>query len=266
MIKLVSNLSSNYHEDPVFYFNFDKYTQQIEKDCILFYGAHPHESIFQESEHPKYFLSTEEQTWDVDSTNKYVNYVDKIFTICPPKITNRPKREFIFFPVDTEHITPDSEKIYDVIYAGYAEAPHVDEIINVIKNYNYRFISFSKRTGYETNIGVTYKEKLSLISQSKISVIHNLTGTGTPQLKSRPFESALSKSLILCKKDNWNIIEDWFEPNVDFIYYNNSAELNFLINDVLNNYEHYQSKIISAYNKAINNYTSKHFIENYLGK
>jgi spore maturation protein CgeB len=70
--------------------------------------------------------------------------------------------------------------------------------------------------------------------------------------------------LILCKKDNWNIIEKWFEPNKEFLYFENEIDLENLITEILKNYDKYQIIINNAYNKAINNYTTRHFVEKYL--
>jgi hypothetical protein len=249
-------------EDPINYLGFEELSY-LGKDCIFFYGGHANDLVFNHSDKPKYFFSTEEQSWDLDTTDNFLNYVDTIFTICPPSITNRKKRKYVFFPFNEKHIPEDTEKIYDVIYCGLATGNHVTEILSTIKNFNYRFISFINN-GITTNTSPTYVEKLKLISQSKITVVHNLTGTGTTQIKTRPFEAAFSKSLILCKKDQWNIIEEWFEPNKDFIYYEDSKELEFLITKIINNYEEYYPIIESAYNKSINNYTTKHFIQKFL--
>ena len=105
--------------------------------------------------------------------------------------------------------------------------------MNTIKHFNYRFVSFVNN-GITTNVNPTYVEKLKLISQSKITVVHNLTGTGTTQIKTRPFEAAFSRSLILCKKDQWNIIEEWFEPDKDFLYYDDGFELDSLLKKIIN--------------------------------
>jgi spore maturation protein CgeB len=111
---------------------------------------------------------------------------------------------------------------------------------------------------------VSYSEKIKLISESKIDVVHSLTGSGTPQIKTRPFEAAFCQSLIICKKDKWNIIEKWFEPNKEFLYYENQEELEILIKDVLENYDKYLPIIENAYHRAINNYTTEHFVKKYL--
>lgn len=260
MIEIISNFDSNYPEDPIRFFNFEKYSSTI-NNYKLFIGASPHNSIKEFSNVPKFFLSTEEQTWDLDSTDNYLDYVENIYTICPPKITNRKKRISTFFPIDSEIIPKNVGKIYDVIYCGFALSSHVHEIVDVLPKFNYRFVSFKNQTGLETNINVSYLEKIKLISESKISVIHNLAGNGTPQLKSRPFESALCKSLILCKKDEWNIIDEWFEKDKEYISFENGEDLKNKISNILSNFESFKLIIENAYNKAINNYTSEKFIQ-----
>ena len=71
-----------------------------------------------------------------------------------------------------------------------------------------------------------------------------------PQFKGRMWELASTKTLILVKKDPWNIIEETFIPNSDFIYYNNVDEANDIIDDVLINYKKYRDITESAYNRV----------------
>ena len=33
------------------------------------------------------------------------------------------------------------------------------------------------------------------------------------------FEAAFCRSLILCRRDRWNVIERFFEPGEEFVYY-----------------------------------------------
>jgi hypothetical protein len=136
-----------------------------------------------------------------------------------------------------------------------------------------------------THKSVDNKEKLRLITSSKISLVHNLLYPTkehidfiktipnwegneafslldqeiVPQIKGRVFESALCKSLILCKKDQFNVIEHFFEPNKEFIYYEDEKQ----IQNILDNYDDYQHIIEAAYNKA-QNYTTKAFFNKYL--
>ena len=71
-----------------------------------------------------------------------------------------------------------------------------------------------------------------------------------PQFKGRMWELASTKTLILVKKDPWNIIEETFIPNSDFIYYNNIDEANDIIDDVLINYKKYRDITESAYKRV----------------
>jgi len=141
---------------------------------------------------------------------------------------------------------------------------------------------------YGNHQGVNYTEKLTLNSKSKISITHGLlkwppqfncmadlyydneafklikTHGIVPQFKTRNLEAAASKSLILCLYDPWNIIEEYFTPNVDFIYWYNIKDLEEKIQYILNHYDDYQPMIENAYNKLINNFTTKHYFDKYL--
>jgi spore maturation protein CgeB len=269
-MKVIANFSSNYSEDPIRFFNFEEFEERA-NDCLLFVGCHPDSRIKSPSDVPKFLFSTEEQYNpqfsgnDPFKTDTYVPYVDKIFTICDSKLTKRKKRQNVFFPFNKSMIPEPEEKIYDVIYTGFANIPHVQELTSIISKFNYRFVSFSNQTGRETNINSTYKEKLKLITQTKCSIVHNLLSSGTPQLKSRPFEAAFSKTLMLVLKDEYNVIEEWFTPNEDFIYFDNQEGLEELISETTQNYSNYSHIIENAYNKAINEYTTEKFIEKYIG-
>ena len=84
-----------------------------------------------------------------------------------------------------------------------------------------------------------------------------------PQLKSRIFEAAFCRSLILCKKDNFNVIEKYFMPGEEFVYYE-EGRLVETVNKVLTNYDAYLSVIENAYNRAVKQYTTNAFFEKYL--
>lgn len=82
-----------------------------------------------------------------------------------------------------------------------------------------------------------------------------------PQLKTRPIETAVNRCLMVVKKDPWNIQELFFEPDKEFIYYNDKKELQHILEDVKINWKNYEPIVENAFNKAINNYTTEHFIE-----
>lgn len=82
-----------------------------------------------------------------------------------------------------------------------------------------------------------------------------------PQIKTRPIETAVNKCLMVVKKDPWNIQEHFFEPGKEFIYYEDKKELHSILEDVKINWKNYEQIVENAFNKAINNYTTKHFVE-----
>lgn len=234
----------------------------------------------------------------------YEDYFYKIFTLCPytadylNKKYNNLKREQCFFPFNKELIPKNFKKEYDIIYTWNIVHKTIIDYINIIKRYNYRFVSWSK-SNLITDNNVDNKLKYELIAKSKITLCHNLLFLNrnhiinlylnhkeqlknnkalseinilnlltwkwiSTMVKSRVFEAAFCKSLMLVQKDKWNLIEKFFKPNVDFIYFENKKDLDNKIKEILFNYKKYEYIIENAYNKAINNYTTKHFFEKYL--
>lgn len=260
------NIYSNYNlgtEDPIAFLDFEKFSSIVPDNIDFYFGGHPHPNIFRPTLNKRIFFSTEEQSWSLDTTDNCIDCVDKILTICPPDITGRAKREFVFFPISEDRIPPPTEKDIDAIYCGIASGPHVSQIINAIRNYNYCFVS-SSHSDLVTNFNVTYRQKLDLINRSKIGIVHNLTGNGTPQIKTRVVENAACRSAILCKKDNWNLIERFFTPNEDFLYFDSDDDLRSKIDFLLENDATRLEMTERAYTKLINNYTTEHFVQKYL--
>lgn len=264
-MRVYSNHNPLEVRDPIAHLGFEKLSALGlgGEDVDFFYGGHPNNFIYYPSDRRKIFFSTEEQSWENDTTDRCINEVEKILTICPPSVTKRQKRELCFFPFNKEHIPKKWDKKYDVIYTGLAMGPHIEEILSAMVNFNYRFASFGSDRRI-TNYDVSYFEKLELISESKVCVVHNLTGTGTPQVKTRIQEAAIGKSIMLCKHDPWNVIENFFEPEKEFFYFNSQADLQEKISEIVKNYGSYQNVAEAAFQKAVNNYTSEHFIKKYL--
>lgn len=271
-MKVIPNFRGNYPDDPVRMFGFEEFSDKA-NDCLLFIGCEPDPSIKEPTNVPKYLLCLEEQAKpEPDGTysdpyglDNYLPYVDNAFTIVSPNVTGRKGRTNVFFPFNPKYIPEPTEKLYDVIYTGYVNIPHVRRLANIISQYNYRYVSFQRQNGLETNLGVSYVEKLKLVSQSKVSVIHNMLSYGTPQLKSRTFEAAFSRTLMLVLKDKYNVIEEWFVENEDFVYFESEEDLQEKLNTILADYSNYQYLIDNAYNKAINEYTTEKFVEKYIG-
>lgn len=84
-----------------------------------------------------------------------------------------------------------------------------------------------------------------------------------PQLKSRVFEAAFARSLILCRRDEFNVIERYFTPGREFVYYED-ATLEETLREILKNFGQYEGIVENAYQRAVNNYTTRHFAEKFL--
>lgn len=217
-----------------------------------------------------------------DYINHYEKLYDKIITICPYTVKKRNESlgkqlyEYSYYPSSDNWDHFSENKTNDIIYAGSGTDWFLTD--DILK-FN-RIIINKENRKYSTHSNVSFDEKMKLISQSKIALTHNLIscnhihnknvdgfytikGDTLTQHKSRIIEAARCKTLILCKEDNFNIIEDWFTPNEDFIYYNDDNFEN-IVNKILNNYDRYQHIIESAYNKVKNLYNVNNFIKEFI--
>jgi len=211
------------------------------------------------------------------------------------------RRVPIFFPFNDSHTPGITDKKYDIIYTGHIVSKQILRDIKTSSQFNYRLVSNSTHA-LVTDRGVGYEEKLSLISQSKITLVHNLLSPTfrhlrnvwqypewqknqafkelptpcqaarfftnrssmlVPQLKSRAFEAAFSRSLILCKKDPFNVIENFFEEGKEFIYFE-EGHLAETISKILQNYDDYQQIIENAFERAKKEYTTEAFFNKFL--
>jgi hypothetical protein len=320
-MKILKRSDYGYEQDPTKNFGFDKFNGEGSSDSVLIIAAFDEGAgywkqfsltdnefkeikkrkiVRLEFEEPNKFFIKED--FDLHDNDFY-----KVFTLChfSADYLNRQqaceRRIPIFFPFNANFIPPKEKKRYDIIYTGHINSKYILQDIKKISKFNYRFVSNSSNH-LVTNRGVGYKEKISLISKSRITLVHNLLyptfkhllnvwkyedwqtnlafselpslgeihkfvtkrkNMVVPQLKSRAFEAAFSRSLILCKRDPFNIIENFFEPNKQFVYYE-EGHLEKVINDILNSYDDYLPIIESAFNRACNEYTTDVFFEKYL--
>lgn len=324
-MRVIKDFSTNHFDDPICYFELNKVSKKKSK-LDVYYGINCQFSsvnkkkfnIYLDFEEPNwyfwrmaglpkivqkifdlYLIRIIQRVFNLYLTNyprNFENKFDKILTICPytadyiNKINQNKKREFIFFPINHNFIFKKKKNI-DVIYTGSIYGNFIKKITKIIKNYNYRIVSYSDNK-YVTDKNISYKKKMQLIASSKISIIHNLIFLDNyclkrlskykdlkkniafkyirkkivPQQKSRMFEAAFSKSLMLVKKDPWNIIEYFFTPNQDFIYFEKEKDLPKLIDHILKNYDIYKQMINNAFKKANKLYTIKAFYKKYLLK
>ncbi len=84
-----------------------------------------------------------------------------------------------------------------------------------------------------------------------------------PQQKGRLFETALCRSLLLCKKDPFGEIERYFEPGKEFVYYE-EGRLEEKVREILAHWDEYEPVIENAFQKAQREYTTERFVEKYL--
>lgn len=98
-----------------------------------------------------------------------------------------------------------------------------------------------------------------------LDIVKNYPWVGVlPQFKTRIHEAAISRCINLVYNDGWNVIEDYYEPGKDFIYFVDEKDLDEKISFILNNWdtEYIQNMIEAAYEKAMR-YTSENFMASY---
>ncbi|MBN1381135.1 MAG: glycosyltransferase family 1 protein [Deltaproteobacteria bacterium] len=139
-------------------------------------------------------------------------------------------------------------------------------VLNKLYLSNEHFINLQKYDGWGNNIAfnhvVDYAGNKSLIKWQLKRVIQHLGNLKleriynqffnpvAPQIKSRIHELALCKTLILCQRDLWNLIEDYYLPGKEFIYFDSIDDLNTIIPAILDEYDSYKDVIENAYKKA----------------
>lgn len=299
-LKIIVNAETNYLYPLDIIFGFNKNAEIFtEKKSLIGIGANYHITADDMINYPEYFkifLFLEEPNGyhSIESMNhirKVELAFDLIFGTCPytniwrEKYFNSPKRINAFFPYDTQYIFPSDDKNIDVYWTGTTkQKTFIESICNIAAKFNSCIVDFRKYGP------ISHNEKMILNGKSKISITYctlfsknefgnmehldnwkenkafdDYFNSGLiPQMKSRIFEAAFSKSIILNKQDPWNVIENWFEPEKEFLYYENEKDLEEKINEILKNYGDYYHIAENAYNKAMNNYTTKHFIEKYI--
>ncbi len=282
--------NGGYLDDPLYHFRFKEYENKTSDFYFMLGNMYEAINSGKYDDKRKIVLSLEEPNFctpghHVDTFNK----ADLILSICPYTSETMPNRKFVFFPYNENVCNPFQEKEFDIIYSGHYHGSLIPEFIRTITKFNYRFVNYQSDI-LVTNPGCSYMEKLDLYSKSKITLCHNLLFPNMadvprykafpnaginkafqlldygimPQIKSRVFEAAFNRSLILCFRDHWNVIEYFFEPDKEFIYFDNVQDLEEKIKYILQHYDFYQTIVDNAYEKAINNYTVKHFVEKFL--
>lgn len=310
-------------EDPNKYNDFSRFVANTKDGTLIESSWFDDKNVIKESkgnkiayiefEEPNRFCALNIKEFIPNTHDKYRTKYYKILTICPytAKWLNKKyhtnQRIPVFQPFNENFVPPVTEKKYEVFYAGRIVSPEIRNVIKTISKFNYRFVSVS-RSPLVTNRGVSYQEKLKLISETKISVVNNLLYPNfshiksiweipdyqnneafrlvpkkpsrfipnilkrfliskkkivLPQIKQRLFEAAFCRSLILCRKDQFNIVDHFFTPETEFVYYE-EGQLAERITEILSNFDHYQKIVDNAFKRAMAEYTTKRFAEKYL--
>ncbi len=187
----------------------------------------------------------------------------------------------------------DYEKTHDVAYAGLIHHKEIASYIETMAKHRHIFTTIPEYNRIHvadhlaTHTNILNTEKWKILAKTKMSIIQNnlylkpdqienvrqlphwesneafshIESGLLPQLKSRTVESALCKSLLLVKKDPWNVIEHWFKPDEDFIYFEDCEDLDNKITQISNDYQNYQQIVDNAYNKVINYYNTKYIFQ-----
>jgi len=340
-MKIYSTATKVSKEVPMKFFNFERFENQCGDFSLIdarinfkpLLIVKDQKFVYFEIEEPNRF-SVKEPTFRRD---EYEWCFYKILDVCPyttewlNKEQGKERRQFVFFPFNENLIPPKTKKKYDVIYFGGIHSREILRIVKTISKFNYRFIAPSENKSYRiiensrvvrklkkllsihppketliTDKNVSHLKKLELISQSKVTIVHNLLIFNVrgvwniqntpnfknnrafelipsknilrtilhffmrkeylvPQQKTRLFEAAFCRSLILCRKDPFNIVERFFIPNKEFVYYE-EGHLKEKLQEILEHYEEYSEIIENAFKRASREYTTQVFFEKYLKK
>jgi len=303
-MKIINNLKTEIPDTNTYYFDLQDYSIE-NSDTVLIYGYDTLENppeILNKYKIKKYLNVTMPTEFCSDQDIFLDNKFDKIYSICPyscdwlNKIKNTNKYEFIWYPFNKKYIPPKAGKKYDVCYHGGIHGIKHIEMLDIIKNFNYRYMSMTNginfltinKLNYATDLDLKNIEKLLRVSESKISICYNnlpcypnhvnnikaktnwqgnecfnqinITND-IPQLKSRFIEASLCRTLNLVEKDNWNVIEKLYTPNEHFIYFENNNDLADKIETIINNYEDYSEIIEKSFWHSYHNYCTDSLIK-----
>ena len=263
-MKVIVDNRDEYNDVMGDYYNLGKYNNDSETE-IFFQGYNTTRNDELKKKYAQYkkrvYLNLESPTGIIATKTNLdeQKYFTHIYTLCPYTKdwwVGRLDAEVsvIPFPISLDTFSKINEKKeYDVIYMGTIMYQAHYDIINAMRKYKYVFTSlFNYSAPYTpTHLNVDSMEKWRLLSKSKICITINQAPFGqdrmknitsyegwetnkalnrvrdglVPQIKSRITEAMGLKTLNLVKRDEWNVIEHWFKPNVHFIYWDDTINI-----------------------------------------
>jgi len=307
---ILEDLSAEAPNTNAFYWNLKEHSDDDKKAVLMYgYNACDNERLFEacrQYERKVYFNNwapcefAQARVGGYDALRREERF-DEVYSICP--YTNewlntlglsRVYRD-IFYPFHVDLVPLPQYKRYDVIYHGGIHGTEHLDCLQVMQDFNYRYCTMTEHINnlttrclsYATNVNLSFRSKISLVAQTKVSVCYNLVHLSPehlpvitsydnwqnneafsevgswnvmPQFKTRIHEAAISRTLNLVQRDNWNVVERYYEPDKEFIYFNDKDDLKKKIQEIVNDWGAYEEIVENAFKKSMN-YTTINFLE-----
>tara|TARA_B100001564_G_scaffold270653_1_gene232277 strand:+ start:14851 stop:15804 length:954 start_codon:yes stop_codon:yes gene_type:complete len=216
----------------------------------------------------------------------HYDFFTDVYCVCPLtcKFMNEhygyEKFKYIPYPYTNRSVTEFGDYDADCSWMGSIHGDDHIKAVEVMEKFKYKFMTSQRNTWmrhpYEfnkcTHVMLSNDEKLKQLSKCRSSLSFNMIYMSPasienngesfskfkegimPQFKVRSHEITSSKSLMIVKKDPWNLVEDFYEPGKEFVYFENFKQLEEIIEDVSKNFHNYEHIIEAAYVKS-KNYT-----------
>lgn len=284
-MKVVNNSRGEYSDVINSHYSLEELSE--DSDSVLFLGYDTSKCVDTKSSHANYanriYLNLESPCsfCSVSSFEGESRYFTHTYTICPYTakwLTERSniKATPIAFPYKSLCFdeVPVNDKSIASMYMGTIMCQQHEEVLDVIRRRTHAISSLYPHPKL-THCKISSHEKWMLLGKAKSNVIINMCPISSshiawilqndlsdhgafdniysgfiPQFKPRTIESMVCKAVCLVKKDPWNVIENWFEPDKHFLYWETYEELDNLIENIDSNYEDYSDIINNAYEEV----------------
>mgnify|MGYP003135919426 FL=1 len=209
-------------------------------------------------------------------------YFDDVYCVCPftvkymNSLYDEDKFKYIPYPFTNYSCSPDWNKEYTSSWFGGVHGSDHMHGINEITKHKYKFLTKQQfNSPVVTHFDVSTEQKFIEINECKSSLSFNLLYPSSslleqnshfvrdnkgafshaqdmiaPQFKVRTHEIASVGALILCKKDPWNLIEDFYNEGAEYVSFSTFEELRELLKDISANWDNYVSIAKAGYSKS----------------
>ena len=216
------------------------------------------------------------------------DYFTHVYTLCPYVCEYANSREGntteyipmpFPFPGEMFKSLDTDTKDIDSMFMGTLMCADRFRIIDAMRPYKYVHCSlFHYQFPYTpTHVGIPFTEKIALLARSRACVVMNICSVERdpqrdyirnnkdwdkieafndlecgyiPQIKPGVFEAMAAKSIVLVKKDPWNVIERYFTEDKHFLYWDTFEELKNIIGEIKSDPEKFQHIVDNAYDRV----------------